>query len=191
MRGASRSVYFATKNKAKYLEAARIAAAYGVHLKYLPFSKREIQAEDLREIASFAAMEAARSRLRAVVAEDAGFFVEALKGFPGPYSSYVFKTLGTSGILKLMGNVKNRKASFLAAVSYCEPNRRPISFTGTVRGFVSMKPKGSRGFGFDPIFIPSNGDGRTFAEMEIDEKNAFSHRAKAFGRFARWFTSNR
>jgi len=187
----SRTIYFATGNRGKYIEAVRIAAGYGIHLKHLRFEKEEIQSDDLTEIASFAAKQASESKRCAVVSEDAGFFVEALNGFPGPYSSYVFRTLGTRGILKLMRGVKNRKASFRATVAYCTPGRPPKCFTGVVGGVVSKKPKGSYGFGFDPIFIPLQGDGRTFAEMNTIEKNALSHRAKAFARFSKWFISQR
>ena len=55
-----------------------------------------------------------------------------------------------------------------------------------MKGSVAFKPRGQQGFGFDPIFIPDQGDGRTFAEMDIDEKNRFSHRALAFSDFCKW-----
>jgi len=185
----SRTVYFATENKAKYHEAARIASNFGIKLKHLEVVKQEIQADNLTQIASFAAEQAAKARRVPVVSEDAGFFVEALSGFPGPYSSYVYRTLGILGILKLLKNVKMRKATFLAAVAYCQPDRTPVCFAGSVRGVVSTKRRGSHGFGFDPIFIPINGDGRTFAQMDITEKNRYSHRARAFVKFYRWFAS--
>lgn len=189
LREVNPSVYFATKNKSKYIEAARVTASFGIQLKQLNIAKQEIQADQLTQIASFAAMQATKSSGRHVVSEDAGFFVGALSGFPGPYSSYVFRTVGTRGILKLMQRIRNRNAYFSAAVAYCEPGRHPICFNGLVKGVVSKESKGSHGFGFDPIFIPLQGDGRTFGEMLTDEKNAISHRAKAFARFSRWFTS--
>jgi XTP/dITP diphosphohydrolase len=189
--GPNRTVYFTTGNKNKYLEAARIATAFRVNLKYLNWEKLEIQSHSLAEIASFAAKQAAQSTRKVVVAEDAGFFVLGLGGFPGPYSSYVFDTVGTEGILRLMRNVKNRSASFQAVVAYCGPNQRPICFTGSVRGSLASRPRGSHGFGYDPIFVPRQGDGRTFAQMSMNEKNLMSHRANAFAKFCRWFTTNR
>ena len=183
-------VYFSTGNTHKYHEAARVANGYNIDLKHLRIQKQEIQSDDLAEIASFSARHAAKSSRKAVVAEDAGLFVRGLHGFPGPYSSYVFDTVGTAGILRLMRNVKNRGASFQAAVAYCEPNQRPICFTGTVGGSLAWRPRGLHGFGFDPIFVPREGDGRTFAQMSINEKNLSSHRAKAFAKFCKWFASN-
>jgi XTP/dITP diphosphohydrolase len=121
-----------------------------------------------------------------VVAEDAGLFVDALQGFPGPYSSDVYKRLGVKGVLKLMEGVRNRKASFRSAVAFCRPAGRPKCFLGTVVGTIGLRPRGSGGFGFDPIFIPAEGDGRTFAQMTVDEKNRMSHRARSFRKFSRW-----
>jgi XTP/dITP diphosphohydrolase len=189
LRGARHSVYFATHNRGKYLEASRITETLGIHLKQLNITKEEIQADSLTKIASHAALQATKSTRHRVVSEDAGFFVEALGGFPGPYSAYVFRTLGTEGILRLMHGVRNRKASFRAALAYCQPGKHSVCFNGVVKGVVSLRCKGTHGFGFDPIFIPLKGDGRTFAEMTIEEKNAISHRAIAFKQFSRWFSS--
>ena len=168
MKEPSRSIYFATDNKGKFIEAAKVTSRFGINLTQMRFEKQEIQSNDLAEIASFAAKQASDVRNCAVLAEDAGFFVSALNGFPGPYSAYVFKTLGTRGILKLMGDSGKRRAFFKAAVAYCVPRKRPECFTGVVDGLVSRNPRGTYGFGFDPIFMPRRGDGRTFAEMSSD-----------------------
>lgn len=191
MREPDRTVYFATSNRGKFTEAALLAAKFGVQLKHLNVEKLEIQADKLTEIASFAAAHMASSKGRSVVAEDAGFFVDALNGFPGPYSAYVLQKIGWAGVLKVMQGVADRKASFQAAVAYCQPGKHPKCFTGIVKGTVSQRAKGRFGFGFDPIFVPFAGNGRTFAEMAADEKNSFSHRAKAFTKFCRWFKSTR
>ena len=190
LRELERTVYFATENRNKYDEAARVAAAFGMILKHMEMKKKEIQSESLAEIASFAAKQAAQSQSKNVVVEDAGFFVQGLHGFPGPYSSFVFGTLGFEGILKLMRRVRDRRAFFQAAVAYCKPSGLPTCFTGIVRGTVAKRPKGSHGFGFDPIFVPT-GQRRTFAEMVIAEKNLRSHRARAFTKFCKWFASSR
>ena len=179
-------VQFATRNKGKYDEAARVAANYGVELEQLNLEKYEIQADDLAKIATVAAEQAFNeSKLSPVVAEDAGFFVGALNGFPGPYSSYVYRKLGLEGVLRLLGNTAERAAHFSSAVAYCS-GRETACFEGVVKGTVSFTPSGSHGFGFDPIFIPDGCDGRTFAEMDIDEKNRHSHRALAFSKFCEW-----
>ena len=186
MKEASPVVRFATKNRGKYDEAARVAANYGIELVQLKVEKYEIQAEDLAKIATVAAERAFKeSKMSGVVAEDAGFFVDALNGFPGPYSSYVYRKLGLEGVLRLLGNTAERAAHFSSAVAYCS-GRETACFEGVVKGTVGFTPIGSYGFGFDPIFIPNDGGGRTFAEMDIDEKNRHSHRGLAFSRFCQW-----
>ena len=185
-----RRVYFATGNSNKYLEAARIATSFGIRLEHLNLEKQEIQAENLVDIASFAARRAADTTRRSVVVEDAGLFIRELGGFPGPYSSYSYATIGLRGILRLMRGAVSREASFQAAVAYCTPSRRVICFTGTTKGNLTRRPRGRKGFGYDPIFIP-NRETRTFAEMSTADKNRFSHRAKAFRKFCGWFAESR
>ncbi len=148
----------------------------------------EIQDENLENIAKASAIDAAKKCGLPVIVEDAGLFIEALNGFPGPYSSYVNKTIGVGGILKLMKNVKDRSAYFLSAVAFYNPDNGELKvFNGRVEGQIAEEAKGRSGFGFDPIFIPIGGDGRTFAEMGTEEKNRFSHRAMALRRFAEWY----
>jgi XTP/dITP diphosphohydrolase len=189
LKGAKRAVYFATSNKGKYAEAAILAADFGITLKHLNVEKLEIQSDKLADVASFAASNLASTLHRSVVSEDAGFFVEALNGFPGLYSAYVFRQIGMDGVLKLMQGVSKRSAHFEATVAYCAPGKRAKCFTGIVNGTVSQRPKGKHGFGFDPIFIPCVNNRRTFAEMTTEEKNSFSHRAQAFTKFCKWFNS--
>jgi len=179
-------VFFMTENKGKYIEAARIATEFGIRLKQVNRRKIEIQSDDLKDIACFAAKEASEATLHSVVAEDSGFFVHALGGFPGPYSSYVYRTIGRKGILRLMQSISNRDAHFQVTVAFCKPGRQPACFSAMVKGAVSRRPKGRGGFGFDPVFIPSEGDGRTFAQMNTSEKNLLSHRGKAFLEFFNW-----
>jgi XTP/dITP diphosphohydrolase len=149
-------------------------------------SKIEIQSETLEEIASYAAEEAANRLGLPVVAEDAGLFIDELNGFPGPYSSDVFKRLGNKGVLKLMETVSRRSARFSSVAAFCAPKSRARCFAGTVVGHIGLRPRGAGGFGFDPIFIPSKGDGRTFAQMTVKEKNRLSHRAVAFRKLSKW-----
>jgi len=190
LRGHNPTVYFATGNKGKFVEAASIARVFGITLKQMKSEKIEIQSDKLEDIAAFAAKCASEAERHAVLAEDAGLFVNSLRGFPGPYSAYVFKTLGTKGILNLLKSARDRRASFRAVVSYAKPRNPPVTFDGEVKGIITRKSRGTRGFGFDPIFIPDQCDGRTFAQMDTLEKNLLSHRAKAFVKFFTWFTMN-
>lgn len=108
--------------------------------------------------------------------EDSGLFVEALNGFPGVYSAYVFKTLGYKGLLKLMEGEENRRAYFESVVGLSFKGEVKI-FRGRVYGTIAEKPQGDKGFGYDPIFIP-DGYNLTFAQSP-EIKNRVSHRKRA------------
>ncbi len=170
-------IFFVTSNKHKFDEVAVIAKKHGICLEMLPGKKIEIQSSNLMDIAFYSALENYKEFRKPILVEDAGLFIEALNGFPGPYSSYVYETIGVKGILKLMEGIENRRAYFASAVVLIhEPYL--IKCEERVYGYILSESRGTGGFGFDPIFVPE-GDTRTFAEMSIDEKNKYSHRAKA------------
>ncbi len=108
--------------------------------------------------------------------EDSGLFVEALNGFPGVYSAYVFRTLGYEGLLKLMEGEQNREAYFESVVGLRFRGEVKI-FRGRVYGRIAEEPKGDKGFGYDPVFIPE-GYSLTFAQSP-EIKNRVSHRKRA------------
>ncbi len=145
--------------------------------------KIEIQADDISKIAKEAIYQVSRilrpRKDTYVVLEDDGLYIDALGGFPGPYSEYVYRTIGLDGILKLMGNVENRDATFRAALGIYTPSGNIDVIQGMCRGYIAKSKRGSEGFGYDPIFIPHGYD-KTFAELGIDEKCKISHRARAF-----------
>lgn len=147
----------------------------------------EIQDDNLETIAKTTAIDAAKKCALPIIVEDAGLFIKALEGFPGPYSSYTYRTLGTRGILKLMEGVDERVALFHSVVAFNSPTNLLKCFHGKVQGKIVREERGSSGFGFDPIFEPSNSH-TTFAEMTTVEKNKYSHRACALREFARWYT---
>jgi XTP/dITP diphosphohydrolase len=186
MPASNRSVFFATSNRGKVLEARIILRPFGVRVR--PFSGKgvEIQADTV-EVASYSAREAARRYDQTLIVEDAGLFVEELDGFPGPFSSYAFKTIGIEGLLTLLGDRRSRKASFRSAVAYCEPRGEPRVFEGQVRGRIARSPTGENGFGFDPVFVPS-GSERSMGELTLEEKCAISHRGEAMRKFAAWYS---
>lgn len=180
-----KKIYFATTNQNKFKEAEKIFFKYGLKLEHLKLKTIEIQSGSLKKIALNSLNQVLSKHRLPVFVEDAGLFIKALNGFPGPYSSYVFKTIGFKGILKLMKNVQNREACFLSVVAFGNRELKPKVFTGKVCGKITLKAKGLSGFGFDPIFQPKNFK-KTFAEMDIEEKNRYSHRARAIKKLVNW-----
>lgn len=183
-------IFFATNNFNKFNEAREILSSYHIAVGMLRVKTLEIQSDSLEEIAKTSVLYAFEKCGLPVIVEDAGLFVDALNGFPGPYASYTYRTIGNEGLLKLMENVKNRRAKFQSVVAYLSEGLEvPVCFNGEALGeIIEEARKGSSGFGFDPIFKPAKSD-KTFAEMSVIEKNRHSHRAKAFRKFANWYKS--
>ncbi|MBA7614777.1 dITP/XTP pyrophosphatase [subsurface metagenome] len=181
------ALIFVTSNRHKFEEVSEFAVRHGVELEHCDTPYIEIQADELEQVVRPSVQQACALLRQPCFAEDAGLFVQTLRGFPGPYSNFVFRTMGNEGLLKLMNGEKDRRAEFKSAVGYCEPGKKPQVFTGKVEGTISLEARGTRGFGFDPVFVASEGDGRTFAEMSMDEKNRFSHRARAIEAFFKWY----
>jgi XTP/dITP diphosphohydrolase len=171
---------FLTSNRHKFNEAEELFKKEGLNLDWLRGSYTEVQGETLEEVAR-AAVEAADSE--GVFIEDSGLFVGALKGFPGVYSSYVLRTIGNQGILRLLEDTQDRRAWFESVVAYRAKNEVKI-FKGVVRGNISLGVRGSDGFGYDPIFIPE-GYARTFAE-EYMIKRKISHRVKSIKKLIKY-----
>jgi XTP/dITP diphosphohydrolase len=184
-----RLVFFATGNIHKFHEARSILTGLDIGVGMLRMKDTEIQSDSLKEIAQTSAQDVYSRCGLPVIVEDAGLFVDALNGFPGPYAAYAYKTVGNKGLLKLMQNVDDRKARFRSAIAYCDSEKAPVVFEGEAEGEITVAERvgtGKVGFGFDPIFQPS-GSAKTFAEMTLKEKNGFSHRAKAVREFAEWY----
>jgi len=185
-----RVIFFATNNINKFNEARSVFAEYRMAVGMLRVKTVEIQSESLEEIARASAMEAFKECNLPVIVEDAGLFIGALKGFPGPYAAYVYRTIGNKGLLRLMEKNENRKANFRSVVAYCSAEfESPICFDGEAIGEIAKEERRENlksGFGFDPIFRPANID-KTFEEMTVAEKNMYSHRARALRKFAEWY----
>jgi XTP/dITP diphosphohydrolase len=121
------------------------------------------------------------------VADDTGLHVDALDGAPGvhtaryagedaTYADNVKKLLGELDALPL----EQRRARFATVAVARWPDGLEVAALGEVEGVITSTARGDGGFGYDPVFVPLEGDGRTFAEMNDGEKNALSHRARAF-----------
>jgi XTP/dITP diphosphohydrolase len=176
-------VYFITSNMHKYLETREIFRSHGLELGRISKNYTEIQADTLEEVVKEALKRINRKK---VFIEDAGIFIKALKGFPGVYSRYIEDTIGNQGILRLMRDVKKRSAIFKSVVGYRDAEIK--LFKGEVFGSIAFEERGSRGFGYDPIFIPK-GYNKTFAE-DYELKQRISHRKKAVEKLAKFLSTS-
>jgi XTP/dITP diphosphohydrolase len=179
------NIWLATGNNHKVREARAVLAEYRIQLKHLNVDRVEIQSDDPGEIAVYSLSQLPDDS-RPIAVEDAGLFIDYYGGFPGPYSSYALEKLNNPGILKLMEQIDERGASYHSFIGIKLKGEIHV-FQGTVKGKISEQIRGTKGFGYDPIFIPNEGDGRTFGEMSDKEKNNISHRARAFRALGEWF----
>ena len=165
-------ITYVTGNQFKIALAQKILNPLGVEVLQKKIDCPEIQNNDIREVSKFSAKYAANELKCPVIKNDSGLIIDALKGFPGPYTSYIEHTITEDGIIKLLNGVENRDAYFLEIISYCEPNQEPVSFESKTLGTISKNKKGDFGWSFDKIFIPK-GETRTLAEISDDERWKF------------------
>ncbi|CAN5234597.1 XTP/dITP diphosphatase [soil metagenome] len=169
---------FVTSNENKLREASEIL---GVDLDRANVDVPEIQSLDFEEVAAAKALAARRALgdpAYPVIVDDSGLSVGAWGGFPGPLTRWLMKSVGNTGLLKMLATEEDRSAQAVCVVAVAAPSGSVRVFRGVVEGEISREPRGEGGFGFDPIFVPE-GQTRTYAEMG-DEKSMDSHRTRAF-----------
>jgi XTP/dITP diphosphohydrolase len=181
-----KTIYFITSNKGKLQEAKIKFSELDINIIQKDLGYPEIQADLLEEVAMFGANHIKDRFNKPFMLEDAGLFINALNGFPGVFSAYIYKSIGLLGVLELLKNIVDRKATFRSVYAFVEPGNKPLLFIGECHGIISDKELGDQGFGYDPIFIPQ-GSSRTFAQMQTDEKNKISHRGDSLNKFIDYF----
>lgn len=178
---------FVTTNEHKRREVQRIL---GVELEGAALGDRdapEVQSLDFEEVATAKAL-AAREALgrpgHPVLVEDSGVVIRAWNGLPGPLTKLFLSAVGNEGLLRMLAGEEDRSALAVCAVAVAGSGGEMHVFRGEVAGTVAPGPRGAGGFGYDAIFVPDGG-ALTYAELG-DEKNADSHRARAFRAVGEW-----
>lgn len=183
-------VVLATRNLGKVAELRRILSAYDIELVGLDVFP------DVADVAETGDTFAANALLKAhavaeatgllAVADDSGLAVDALNGMPGILSArwagrHGDDTANLDLVLAQLTDIpdERRGAAFVCAAAAATPDGRERVAEARLDGMLIRNPRGSNGFGYDPIFVPE-ADGRTTAEMSAEDKDAISHRGKAF-----------
>src|SRR5690625_940807 len=192
-----KEIIIATKNKGKAAEFQQILEPYGMTTKtLLDF------ADDMPDVEETGVTFTENARLKAeqisaflqkpVIADDSGLAIDFLDGRPGVYSArYAGEptndVLNYEQVLKEMGDVprEERTARFICVLAFAVPGKSTIFKEGICDGSITMKPRGTNGFGYDPIFVPK-GYSMTMAELNETEKNTISHRYHALSSFQEW-----
>ena len=201
-----RRIVLATRNPHKVLELRRIlndAGLTGVELvgvdSYPDVPEVPETGDTFEANALLKARAVSRATGELAVADDSGLCVEALRGMPGVLSARWSGDLGDGEnrdalnlrlVLAQIADVPDDKrgAWFECAAVAVFPNGDELAARGRVRGALTHAPRGANGFGYDPIFLPT-GSSRTTAEMSAAEKDAISHRGRAFRALARLLVS--
>jgi XTP/dITP diphosphohydrolase len=182
-----RKIIFASTNEGKFKEILPLLRNFDIEIEFVRFKSTEIQSEFLEEVALEKSKVAYEKIGQPLIVEDTGLFINSLNGFPGPYSSYVFQTIGNTGILDLLSNKTNRFALFRTVIAYNDGNVK-MTFTGETKGAISGSIT-EGGWGYDPIFTPE-GSSYTYGQQGITNKMSISHRTHALNQFAEWYCKN-
>src|SRR4051812_34806854 len=179
----------ATANPHKLSEIAAILGD-SVELVPRPTDVPDIEenAPDLVGNARLKADAICRATGAAAVADDTGLEVDALGGAPGVRSARYAGDAAddaenVAALLGALAGITDRRARFRTVAMVIGPGFEVVA-EGTCEGRIAVEPRGAGGFGYDPVFVPDAGDGRTFAEMTAAEKHAISHRGRAFASLA-------
>ena len=186
---------FATSNENKAVELQRLMGdtIEIESLKSLNFMQDIVESEDTLEGNSLLKANTVFNHFnRACFADDTGLEVDALDGAPGVYSArYAGPTCDSENnmalLLRNLGNTENLKARFRTVITF-KSLETTKQFEGIVDGTIVLEKRGSKGFGYDPIFKPNLSE-LTFGEMTLKQKNEFSHRARAFAKLKDYLLS--
>ena len=164
-----------TGNRGKIAEAR---LALGMEIEAVEVDLPEIQGLDLFEILQQKAEVAWEMVQRPLVVEEAGLGLTALNGFPGPLVKWMLESIGAEGIARTAHALGDPRAVARCALLYRDAERSVVA-EGNTSGTLVVPGRGEHGFGWDPVFLP-DGESRTFAELAGQEKDAVSHRGKAW-----------
>lgn len=189
-------VVCASANPDKVAEMAAVLSSLGVELLPRPTSVGDVveDAATLEGNARLKAVAICDATGGAALADDTGLEVDALGGAPGVFSAryagdgatYDDNVTLLLSELERVGahDIESRSARFRTVIVLRRPDGSELVADGVVEGHISLERRGDRGFGYDPVFVPDDGDGRTFAEMDAEDKHAISHRGRALRAFA-------
>jgi non-canonical purine NTP pyrophosphatase (RdgB/HAM1 family) len=182
---ASDKLILVSSNPNKGIEAERIL---GVPLLRVSLVLPEIQAATVEEITRYK-LETARSKgYGRLIVEDVSLGFDELGNFPGPYVRWLLEAAGGKGLAAIAYALNNRSARAQCCVAYWTGSEGRL-FVGETAGEILVQPRGPQRFGWDAWFQPE-GSTKTFAEMTDDEKDAVSHRGKAYRKLAEHLRSD-
>ncbi len=183
---------FVTSNSRKFEVAQKALGAFGINLTHKNIENlHEIQSTDVNEISAFSAKLAANELNAPVIVEDAGYYIEALNGFPGPFIKFTNNWLSAEDYLLLMSGKENRKIEVRSSLAYCVPGQEPVVFCSSAFGKM---PLSVGPVGYSPInqvFIPE-GFSQIATEISDEEMlNFWSEKLDTWSKLAEYLGKNK
>ncbi|MDP3981947.1 MAG: non-canonical purine NTP pyrophosphatase [bacterium] len=191
-----KTIRFATTNRGKAESMRKVLAPYDIELLQVDIELPEFRTADIRMIAEGKVRFAHEQINMPVIAQDSGFLIFSLNGFPGSFVKFVLETIGLEGLLELMRD-KPRQCEFREALAYWDGGEDgPIFFEDVIPGFLTEKPRGDlprdAWSALWLLFIPE-GQKKTLAEMTPEERNQWrdAHARGSEGKFADWIAERK
>ncbi|MFD3157275.1 non-canonical purine NTP pyrophosphatase [Haloimpatiens sp. FM7330] len=152
------TLIYITGNDVKFNVASQVFMNTKITLLQKDLDPPEIQSKNVQEVAMYSAVWASKQLNQPVIVTDAGFYIEALNGFPGPFIKFVNEWFSADDYINLMKNKTNRTLIIQDCLAYCYPNEKPVIFTGSYKGELAYQPSKKCGTSIEQIFIPEGFD---------------------------------
>lgn len=188
-----KQVHFATTNNGKVASLNSVLTRYGIEVIHANIEVPEPRTDDLREIAIQKVLAAYKQVRKPVIAQDSGFYIHSLNGFPKAFVNFALETIGIDGILKLVEG-KPRECKFGNALAYYDGTQeQPIVFESDVTGYLAESPRGElQEFAWSSLFLifMEGNDSRTLAELNAqgyEERRKEAHKNSYATKFGQWY----
>jgi XTP/dITP diphosphohydrolase len=169
------SLVYVTGNKVKFQVASQVMREVGIDLIQVDLQVPEIQSPQVEVVVKHSAIWASQHLDQPFVVTDAGFYIEALNGFPGPFVRYVNEWLSVQDYLQLMAGKEDRRVIVRECLAYCVPTQQPVIYSQVHQGQLAIKPGRRKGTSMDQIFIPAAG---TIPVSEMSAEQMTAHWSK-------------
>lgn len=179
------TLIYVTGNNVKFNVAFNVFKNTGMTLLQSKLSTPEIQSKNVQEVAKFSASWASKHLNQPVIVTDAGFYIEALNGFPGPFIKFVNEWFSTDDFINLMQGKTNRTITIEDCLAYCHPNEEPIVFTGSYRGKLASQPSRKCGTPIEHLYIPEGYD-VPISDIPAEEMVAYWSNGEIMSKFKKY-----
>jgi len=183
------NLIYITGNIAKFEIASKVFKDTGIILSQKNLDAPEIQSKSVEEVAMYSAIWASKELNQPVFVTDAGFCIDALKGFPGPFIKYTNEWLSAEDYINLMDGKSNRDVIIKDCLAYCKPNEKPIIFTGSFNGRLATTTGKKCGTSIEQIFIPE-GFNRPISEIPDEEMIDYWSKGDILTKFKEYIIGN-